>query len=106
MEPMRAASGTVPLRWLYPLVGAVVAGIGTAILSSLHTQPYYVAIAATLLFVALGWLLGQKEDWLRERAITDPLTGVANRRCFDQRLARATTESARGGAPLTLLFVD
>jgi diguanylate cyclase (GGDEF)-like protein len=94
------------LRWVYPLVGAVVAGTGTALLSTLRAEPVYVAVAATSLFVALGWLLGQKEDWLRETAATDPLTGVANRRCFDQRLGRAVAESMRSGTPITLLFVD
>src|SRR5262249_36853374 len=71
-----------------------------------HAEPVWVAILATILFVALGWLLGQKEDWLQKTAITDPLTGVANRRCFDQQLARAVVASARDGPPLTLLFVD
>src|SRR5262249_61836848 len=74
--------------------------------TTLHAEPVWIAIAATLLFVAIGWMLGQKEDWLRHRASTDPLTGVANRRCFDQALARSASECSRTGAPLALLFVD
>jgi diguanylate cyclase (GGDEF)-like protein len=83
-----------------------VAATGAALLSSVHTEPLYVSIAATLLFIGLGWALGVKEDSLRETASTDALTGVANRRCFDDRLARAVAESARLSHPLTLLFVD
>jgi len=103
---MKVASRSLPLRWLYPAIGAAVAATGAMLLSSFHAEPLYVTIAATLLFVAIGWILGTKEDSLRETAITDPLTGVANRRCFDQRLMRAVAESTRSGQPLTLLFVD
>jgi diguanylate cyclase (GGDEF)-like protein len=56
--------------------------------------------------VGLGWFLGVKEDSLRETASTDALTGVANRGCFDQRLARAVIDARHAGQPLTLLFVD
>jgi diguanylate cyclase (GGDEF)-like protein len=106
LAKMRAVIRSVPLRWLYPLVGAVLAGLGTVILSALHAETPYVALVATGLFVAVGWLLGQKEDWLQKTAITDPLTGVANRRCFDQRFGRAVAASTRDGSALTLLFVD
>src|SRR5262249_57777055 len=91
---------------LYPAVGAAVAGVGAILLSQVHAEPVLVTICATVLFVALGWLVGTKEDILRETASTDPLTGVANRRSFDQRLARGVAEAMRSGQPLTLLFVD
>lgn len=103
---MRIASRTLPLRWLYPAVGAAVAGVAAILLSQVHAEPVLVTIGATVLFVALGWLVGTKEDTLRETASTDPLTGVANRRSFDQRLARGVAEALRSGQPLTLLFVD
>jgi len=103
---MRIASRSLPLRWLYPAVGAAVAAMGAILLSQVHAEPVLVTIGATVLFVALGWLVGTKEDSLRETASTDPLTGVANRRSFDQRLARGVAESLRSGQPLTLLFVD
>jgi diguanylate cyclase (GGDEF)-like protein len=96
----------VPLRWVYPLVGAAVAGVGTGVLSTLHAEPFWVSVAATLLFVMLGWMLGQKQDGLRQRASTDSLTGVANRRIFDHEVARAASECARTGVPVALLFVD
>jgi diguanylate cyclase (GGDEF)-like protein len=91
---------------MYPGIGAVVAGTGAALISWFHTEPAYIAIAAILLVIGIGWFLGNKEESLRETAITDPLTGVANRRCFDQRLARGVADAARTNQPLTLLFVD
>jgi diguanylate cyclase (GGDEF)-like protein len=105
-KAMKAAYRGVPLRYLYPGIGAVVAGAGAALISWFHTEPAYIAIATIVLVIAIGWFLGNKEEWLHETAITDPLTDVANRRCFDQRLARDVAESARNGHPLTLLFVD
>src|SRR5215470_1186564 len=103
---MKAAYRSVPLRWLYPVIGAGVAATGAAFFSSLHAEPMYVAMAAIAIALALGWFAGTKGDTLRETAVTDPLTGVANRRCFDQRLGRALVEATRTGQPLTLLFVD
>jgi diguanylate cyclase (GGDEF)-like protein len=103
---MMAAYRSLPLRYLYPGIGAVVAGAGAALISWFHTEPAYVAIVAIVLVIAIGWFLGHKEESLRETAITDPLTGVANRRCFDQRIARDVVSAARSDQPLTLLFVD
>lgn len=84
----------------------MVAGTGTALLATIRPEPVLVTLTVTVLFVALGWLLGQKEDGLRETASTDSLTCVANRRYFDQRLARAVDEAHRQSTPLALLFVD
>ena len=38
--------------------------------------------------------------------MTDPLTGLANRRHFDQRLAHALIEAERGDSTLSLLIAD
>ena len=38
--------------------------------------------------------------------MSDGLTGIANRRCFDQRLAADWARLAREGRPLALLLVD
>lgn len=43
---------------------------------------------------------------LREAASIDGLTGVANRRCFDQMLDREWLRAARTQAPLSLLMID
>jgi len=43
---------------------------------------------------------------LREVATTDPLTGVGNRRSFDQELSRKITQFHRYGTPCSLLIID
>lgn len=45
-------------------------------------------------------------DQLERMARTDPLTGLANRRHFDQRLAALAAESRANGSPLSLLVCD
>lgn len=41
-----------------------------------------------------------------EQALTDSLTGLANRRGFDQELERRVAHRLRGGPPVSLLLVD
>lgn len=43
---------------------------------------------------------------LRELSMIDGLTGIANRRCFDERIASELQRHACEGAPLALLMVD
>jgi diguanylate cyclase (GGDEF)-like protein len=43
---------------------------------------------------------------LQRAAMTDALTGLANRRAFDERLAEELAAAERSGAALTLLLVD
>jgi diguanylate cyclase (GGDEF)-like protein len=53
-----------------------------------------------------GYLLGRREDRLWGVSITDPLTGLANRRYFEQRLDEALALCARIRRPLALLIID
>jgi diguanylate cyclase (GGDEF)-like protein/PAS domain S-box-containing protein len=46
------------------------------------------------------------EAKLREMALSDGLTGLANRRGFMEALDKAISRHARGGAPMALLFLD
>jgi diguanylate cyclase (GGDEF)-like protein len=50
--------------------------------------------------------LKAQSDLLRQMVFIDGLTGVANRRCFDERLPTEWRRAARGGAPLALLMLD
>ncbi len=43
---------------------------------------------------------------LESAASTDPLTGLANRRTFDERLRHEVSRSARAGQPLSLVLAD
>lgn len=43
---------------------------------------------------------------VQEEALTDALTGIANRKCFDQSLRRDATDAMEKGTPLCLLLLD
>ena len=45
-------------------------------------------------------------DTIRAESLTDPLTGLANRKHFDRALARAVAESAQSKRPLSFLLCD
>ncbi len=55
-----------------------------------------------------GEIQSLKEDVesLRHEALTDGLTGVANRKFFDEEIRLAAAEASDTGTPLTLLMVD
>jgi diguanylate cyclase (GGDEF)-like protein len=50
-------------------------------------------------------LTGELEQ-LEESAMSDPLTGLANRRAFAQRLGEECARHVRYGGPLSLLMLD
>ncbi len=50
--------------------------------------------------------LKAQSDLLRRMVFIDGLTGVANRRCFDERLDTEWRRAARSALPLALLMVD
>lgn len=50
--------------------------------------------------------LEASNDRLARQSITDELTGIGNRRCFDRTLATEWQRAARSGSPLSLLMVD
>jgi diguanylate cyclase (GGDEF)-like protein len=51
-------------------------------------------------------LLKQHADRLRELALTDTLTGVANRRSFDERLRTEWRRCQRSQSPIGLVMID
>lgn len=48
----------------------------------------------------------RQSDTLRELTLTDGLTGVANRRAFDEKLAGEWRRCARAQVPISLIMVD
>jgi diguanylate cyclase (GGDEF)-like protein len=50
--------------------------------------------------------LKAQSDLLRQMVFIDGLTGVANRRCFDERLDTEWQRAARNASPLALLLLD
>ncbi len=51
-------------------------------------------------------LLINQNAQLREQVFRDPLTGVYNRRFFDETLTNDVRRSARNGSPIALVFID
>jgi diguanylate cyclase (GGDEF)-like protein len=50
--------------------------------------------------------LFEANEMIGELACADPLTGLANRRAFYHRLAKAFKDAKRGGAPFAMLYID
>lgn len=50
--------------------------------------------------------LERARERLEQLVLQDGLTGIANRRCFDQRLHLEWARARRTGAPLSLLLID
>ncbi|WP_085579943.1 GGDEF domain-containing protein [Thalassospira mesophila] len=50
--------------------------------------------------------LRQDLEAMRREAMTDPLTGIANRKMFDQQLRNRAMEAMESGTPLCLLMID
>jgi diguanylate cyclase (GGDEF)-like protein len=62
--------------------------------------------ALVLARVSTQLRLKRMTDQLRLAAATDALTGVANRRAFDQSLEHEWQRGRRGGDPISLLLID
>ncbi|HXV62649.1 MAG TPA: GGDEF domain-containing protein [Vicinamibacteria bacterium] len=118
---------TIPKRQLYPLLGFFLAlgapggllllrGLALGrllssdwVMSELADRPItysYIAVSTALMFVGLGFILGANEDLLKKMSMTDPLTGLANRRQFDERLREEVARVERYGQRLTLMLLD
>jgi len=48
----------------------------------------------------------KQRDLLERLNVTDQLTGIANRRCFDDTLDYECRSAARSGSPLSLVLID
>ena len=116
-----------PRRFAYPAAGillsvTLVAGLLTLqgglarraptaswILEEFRHQPFvyaYLLVATLAMMTILGWIIGRKEDLLEELSVTDPLTGLANRRRMRAAATDELNRSARYGTPLALLLID
>src|SRR3954452_4592748 len=94
-------------------VGAIAVGYGAAL--SLQGAPgvltrLMVTIGAVVL---TGLIVSVLRGWVREllsrlsdAAVTDPLTGLLNRRAFEEVIELELERSRRSGRPLSLLVLD
>jgi diguanylate cyclase (GGDEF)-like protein len=118
---------TVPKRRLYPILGLFLAfgapgglvlfralvhrqlgswgWIEHEIVTNLLTYGY-VATSTAIMFTGLGYILGANEDLLQRVSVTDPLTGLANRRLLDRRLREELARVGRYRHPLALILLD
>jgi diguanylate cyclase (GGDEF)-like protein len=97
------ALGIVPLRREDRILGAVVvvgANPDSHLQADLRNVSLFAAVAATSLEMA--WQIEE----VSRRASTDQLTGLSNRRYFDEQLQRVLAESDRSGLPASLILAD
>ncbi len=92
----------------YPMT-AMVAENSSAVLSEWYGQlRVHGAIVLSILTVigVLGHRVEQAKRATRLQALCDELTGLANRRCFNETIEREFQRAARNGQPLSLIMVD
>lgn len=65
-----------------------------------------ISLVNARLYDSLERKVQQRTEELRQMSLKDGLTGIANRRSFDERLALEWRRSLRSGEPLSLLMVD
>jgi diguanylate cyclase (GGDEF)-like protein len=95
--------GVVPLVREKRVLGAVVItgpNPDEHLSSDIRNVSLFGAVAATSLEMA--WQIEE----VSRRASTDQLTGLANRRYFDEQLHRVLAESDRSGLPVSLIVAD
>jgi diguanylate cyclase (GGDEF)-like protein len=66
----------------------------------------YIVCTTTATLSFLGWLWGKREVRLQAGSLTDPLTGLWNRRQLANRLQEETVRALRHHTPLSFLLVD
>jgi diguanylate cyclase (GGDEF)-like protein len=66
----------------------------------------YLMLSTTTVFAVLGLVLGIREEQLEANALTDPLTGLWNRRHALSRLNEELARAKRYRYPLSVLLID
>ena len=123
-EPQRARRW--PRRWAYIAAAfpvALILSVGLLALETTlaHTAPGvshvraalahpelygYVFLSTALALAGFGFQVGRKQDRLERLSITDPLTGLANRRRLQSEIIGEMNRADRYDTPLALLLID
>jgi len=122
----RYAFSSMPRRHSYPVVGAALALVApscilvahlvmTGVVSPLpsivddlapgYASPVYLTFSTAMLAL-IGFVLGRKIDRLRALSVTDPLTGLFNRRHLSERLEQEVSRRSRYGTSFALAAFD
>ena len=112
--PVLYAANFLSRRATYVNIAFVLAGEATVLVVVLGVEdaaPDWAAMALALSMTAVMVVtLRDRADLLLRRlegqALADPLTGLANRRSFDEELERAGRWTARTGRPLAVITID
>jgi diguanylate cyclase (GGDEF)-like protein len=115
VESVWRAVWSAPRSLLYPALGSLLYLATTmALLFALGLPDngdgkaffLVVAYSGVVVFALVGHLLGGSFDEARRLSITDPLTGLYNRRHFGRRLREEATRAHRYGHASSVLCVD
>lgn len=109
-DPLATAYGTIQSSLCLPVLrdGVVMAALNVDNLTDPGAFGNDSINLAYLFGSPLASLLHRQHthDVLKEAALTDELTGLANRRAFDQAFSRELARAARTGSPTSVLMMD
>lgn len=66
----------------------------------------YLTLTTMVVFSALGYFIGRREQMITELALSDALTGLYNKRYFKNRLEQEYERHQRHGTPLAVVQID
>lgn len=66
----------------------------------------YITLIGALLFGSIGFLVGKREQTMTDLALSDGLTGLYNKRYFQNRLEQEFERFQRYGTPMSLVQID
>lgn len=97
--------------WTGPVAGLLAAAAWVTLWTAVDwlwpTLPSWIRYAGMVLSLgAMGAAAGAALDRWRAGSLTDPLTGLGNRRLLDTQLERALTQARRQGYPLAVVLID
>jgi diguanylate cyclase (GGDEF)-like protein len=104
--------GYRPARYFMVAWGMLLVGVLAYMLKTFGLLPHNVLthngfqIGSLVEMVLLSLALASRVSELQRQSLTDPLTKLANRRFFDDKLEQEFVRANKSGAPLGLLMID
>jgi diguanylate cyclase (GGDEF)-like protein len=66
----------------------------------------YIIITTSIIFSALGYAIGKREQMITDLALTDELTALYNKRYFKNRLEQEFKRHQRSASPFSVILID